>query len=941
MSKDNQILSLSSFKSGWHDYADTKIPDDAFSDGEDIDLGVDDLPVKRSGHQKYNTGTLGAYPVRGGCLYVLADGTRYYIVACGGKLFYSVVGSGTFTAYKVGGVDLTMDADADVEMVQYLDDVWIVNGKYPIITNASFTTTRMIRIHGTVVNEETTGTADSGSTTTIVDNALTQADDYWNGGFAVITAGTNVGEIRSISDFVAGTDTVTVSVAFTDPIDATSVYALYARVGDNNTPQGGEFIIKHQERLVVAKSDDQPNGLYWTEPYLPEDWTPAYGLNYDFVGKDDGEIITSVISYQGYIIVAKPRNMYRYSTLGDITDWQSYRADTHFGCLYHRTMWEFEGKLAYLSGDGVVLFDGNNAVIISDNIEDTIANLPQLKTNIRQWLQTTTAQFATGTFGAKLIDNADNQLTTIPQALDADWNAGTKSQVTVADDEVKITLQTGGVAGNVALNKSATTNTGPTSAANDGSYDTNWLGLTGPTWWKVDLGSSIYIEWFYIKFIVADNAYVVEGSNNDVDWATLDTLPTSGAIQYLWRSITPNSYRYIRFSRNGPVTNSRLYEVEIYSPYYDNGNIITQSLDFGFTPADLGNLAAEITVPAGTTLTFQTRTSADNVDWSDAFQNIGSAGENGGAINSTERRYLQWKAILTTDAYSRFTPTLSQGYIGAIFQSPTKDLGAAPASWGKFESAYTTQGQTIEWWMRSADTEGALAAATWYQQTPGSTVSTVALKRWIQYSVRFNSVLYTGVPVVDSVQINYYTGTALLSPCAVVWRDSYKLNVVAVGGSINDTVYQYNKNGYWLPPRTNKNNNIYFINEDNLVSGTSESDGFVRLNEIGTQDDTTDIDSWFETKNFELIPMTKLFRRLFVSSVSDNDWTLSYSIDGGAYTDITVSLQSLVKTVPKILAGIVRGEFIKFKVRQNSEDVNWEFHKIDVFWKPLRELNLE
>lgn len=873
---NEQILTLESFRSGWHDYVDTKIPDDAFSAGQNIDLGANYMPVKSNGHYKYNAGdTLGANPTRGGYLYVKTDGTRYYVFACGGKIYYSVAGSGTFTAYQIGGNDLTIDSDSDVEMVQYLDSVWIVNGKYPIITNGGYATSRMIKISGTTVSEITK----------------------------------------------AGTGGATSSL-----------------------PQGGKYIIEHQERLFIAGSIDSLNGLYWCQPFDPEDWAPEYGLNYDYVGKDDGEIITGAIEYQGFVVVVKPRNIYRYSTVGDITQWRSHKADTHLGCLYHRTLKEFFGRLIYLSAEGVVLFSGNEAEIISDNIEDTIANLPQLKTNIRQWLQSITADFDTGIAGAKLVDTSDNELKAIPQTSNADWNAGTKTQVTVADDEVKITLKTGGITGNLALNKTATANDSDPgllpSNVNDGNINSYWW-TTGPqptAWWKVDLGSSYLIRYIKSLLIFAGQTVYIQGSTNDVDWITLATLENPNG--YIHSLITEGTYRYIRFYIPNRILNSKLFEVEVYSPYYDNGNIITQSLDFGFTPAVLGNLAAEITIPSGTTLTFQTRTSPDNSDWSDAWQNIGSAGENNGAINSTARRYIQWKAIFNPGTYKHLTPILHQGYIGVTYWSVKKDLGAAPASWGKLESAYATNGQTIEWWMRSATTEGGIAAATWYQQTAGNTIVTVVLKRWVQYSIRLNSVLYSGQPKVDSVQINYYTGAALLSPCAIVWKDYYKLNVVGVGSSVNDVMYQYNKEGYWLPPRVNKKNNIYFIDEDKLVSGTSESDGFIRINDVGTQDDTTDIDSWFETKKFERIPMTKIFRKAFVTSQSDNDWILSYSVDGEAYTDITISLQPQVKTVPKVFTGIVRGEFIKFKVRQNSEDVNWEFHKTNIFWTPWRELNI-
>lgn len=64
-------------------------------------------------------------------------------------------------------------------------------------------------------------TADSGSKTTIISVNLTEDDDYWNGGSAEVISGTNIGETRKVTDFVASTNTLTVE-SFSAIIDATS-----------------------------------------------------------------------------------------------------------------------------------------------------------------------------------------------------------------------------------------------------------------------------------------------------------------------------------------------------------------------------------------------------------------------------------------------------------------------------------------------------------------------------------------------------------------------------------------------------------------------------------------------------------------------------------------------------------------------------------------------
>jgi len=70
------------------------------------------------------------------------------------------------------------------------------------------------------------GTADSGTATTLVDNALTQADDYWNHGQIEVTkAGKTY--YRKVKDFVAVTDTITFDVELPVTVDNTCTYVLY------------------------------------------------------------------------------------------------------------------------------------------------------------------------------------------------------------------------------------------------------------------------------------------------------------------------------------------------------------------------------------------------------------------------------------------------------------------------------------------------------------------------------------------------------------------------------------------------------------------------------------------------------------------------------------------------------------------------------------------
>lgn len=73
------------------------------------------------------------------------------------------------------------------------------------------------------------GTADSGSSTTLIDTMLRKDDDWYNkkGYECYIYAGTNIGEAREVADWQRGINTLTLDPAFTSAIGSTSKYELH------------------------------------------------------------------------------------------------------------------------------------------------------------------------------------------------------------------------------------------------------------------------------------------------------------------------------------------------------------------------------------------------------------------------------------------------------------------------------------------------------------------------------------------------------------------------------------------------------------------------------------------------------------------------------------------------------------------------------------------
>lgn len=83
----------------------------------------------------------------------------------------------------------------------------------------------------TEIRSLASGTSDSGTTTTMVDAARTEADtDYWVGNLIVFTSGNIAGQSRYITGFNAATDTITFAPATTQAV-STQTYEIWP-VGD-------------------------------------------------------------------------------------------------------------------------------------------------------------------------------------------------------------------------------------------------------------------------------------------------------------------------------------------------------------------------------------------------------------------------------------------------------------------------------------------------------------------------------------------------------------------------------------------------------------------------------------------------------------------------------------------------------------------------------------
>ncbi len=132
----------------------------------------------------------------------------------------------SFTAH------LAVEIDAPVNVTKWLGTtpLGLSNQRVQVDVQAIDGFADAATVLGWWLTEGVAPIADSGTTTTLIDAMLTQADGHWNGALLIFRSGTNKGRTVIITDFDAATDTLTFTPALPDAV-TTEGYVLVPGLG--------------------------------------------------------------------------------------------------------------------------------------------------------------------------------------------------------------------------------------------------------------------------------------------------------------------------------------------------------------------------------------------------------------------------------------------------------------------------------------------------------------------------------------------------------------------------------------------------------------------------------------------------------------------------------------------------------------------------------------
>lgn len=135
------------------------------------------------------------------------------------------------------------------------------------ITSASLATSAVTKVRSIV-----TGTADSGTTSTVVDAERTEGDtDYWKGKWILFTSGTISGQCRLITGFTPGTDTITFTPVTTQAV-GTNTYEILPAAGADLRLSLGEAVTNSDFTIASADASSVTLPTTYTDgTSLPDD----------------------------------------------------------------------------------------------------------------------------------------------------------------------------------------------------------------------------------------------------------------------------------------------------------------------------------------------------------------------------------------------------------------------------------------------------------------------------------------------------------------------------------------------------------------------------------------------------------------------------------------------------------------------------------------------
>lgn len=760
--------------------------------------------------------------------------------------------------------------------------------------------------------------------------------------------------------------------------DGTTVTVLDGTVGTPNVPRG-RYIAYHDERVWLYHVSSARSAVYFssltdsTGAIIAPDNVNAWDTTDNFlqISEGDADFGTGLLLYRGYLFLFKQYSVWRLVGYDEYT-YSRVKTRASTGTRFNESVQILDSLVHLIGVDGIYVFDGEETERISDIIDPGTASqtsfgfddIQQPNTNAQFWETQDTSDWNAGTVPADL--SIDDSATLIAaDDSQSDFQAGptqTNLDLLTLPGSILLSRTTSGVSGiNVASNKIATMSAPLTSIigvpgfVTDGNL-TNKFGAGARTGGyiftlTIAFGTNYKVSriilrgtirggsnFYQISFSDGASSLIPTSINNGGSLPLPGfppiTVPPGGPTDYTI-NFTPHDVTTLTMTLNGNDQDT-FTEIEVYATAFNaTGKFTSKTLDLGEAPASLGNFNAIETLNGEGTAYF-TQSSADGSSW-DAETSV----VNGGAIASTPRRYLRWGVNLTSDGAN--TPQIDAAFLPAVYLSAIHNTGGSIFAWGPFESDYNLNGQVVNFYYRTATTSGGIPGTTWKLIVPGGVISDPITNQYVQFKLEFLGGTASSLPVVDSVTINWITGSGgqpqtLQNVASVAWRNRYWLAAASAGATANDIILVRGKKTFQSPWMFKDWGILSFARFFDALYGGSSVDGSILQLDSGYSKAGVAMDSYFETGDFVFGGFTANLIEILVEVERTGTWNLSVgvSLDGGlTFEEKTIDLTPGTydtNFIKRLNFSFTTTRF-RLRFRTNGIDTPFQVHRCAVLYK--------
>lgn len=295
-------------------------------------------------------------------------------------------------------------------------------------------------------------------------------------------------------------------------------------------------------------------------------------------------------------------------------------------------------------------------------------------------------------------------------------------------------------------------------------------------------------------------------------------------------------------------------------------------------------------------------------------------------------------ALATTAAKIVLTPSSTAQFISDITTLP------AVTAWGNFLSVNNANTGAITYSFRTSSSAVNIATRTWANITPGVRIDAPTNELVVQWGSTISSVLRSNPSNIDSVSIGHIEGSGSKNRAfAAAWKNRYWLSVATETSGKFSVLYVKsritNSNpDAWMPIEGINIRSMCKDGSDVFYAGAASTGVFYRM-DYGTSFDGKVIEAIYETPDLYMDDpfYEKSFLEYFLIADKESgaNLKLGVSVDGGAFSDRTISLDGsgrLVKSISNVRN--VSGKYIRFRFKNDQLDKALSFLNFGAYYEP-------